>query len=249
MSADVDTKSRRALLRWSVASVVAAATACDFSRHYPDAGSHADVDVDTTPDVMTAVDAAGDVPISPAVDVDGMNSLLALEYRLAAAYVSLGAALGSVSAGDPLVATVPALIALAGRWRDQHVQAAAAIADVVMRAGGTPVSSTAIAYVPPSTVTLTVINILKLAGNEEKNTALAFVRRISQLALASNRQLAAAISGTLTQRFTVIYTLVTASLQPGNDFAARVANVVPTPFTLHIGMQPGLDSVADLAPT
>jgi hypothetical protein len=239
--------TRRALLIGAFAS---GAAACDFRRHYPDAGFAADsrAGVDESVPDSDRVDASADVTVSPAVDIDSMNALLTVEYRLVAMYDSIVPLLRTPAASDPREADGPAWADVATHWRDEHLRAATAIADVISRAGGEPVVRADVTYAVPPGFTSEVAHAVELLSNEEKNAAMAFVHRVAQLAIATNRQLASAVAGAHTQRFAVSYAVARGAIRPASAFASMSNSIVPTAFTFHVGMEPGLDSVADLAP-
>lgn len=238
--------SRRALFL-GIAASTAVVTGCEFRRRYPDASPATDAGVDDVALSEDAGDAAADSSAARASDIDDLNALVVAEYGLAAAYAVLAPALQSPATDDPLAGPAPVLLAIAIRWRQQHLDAAAALSDAVTSAGGTATPATGINFTPPPGATLTVENVLKIACNAEKDAAVVHARRVAQLDFAAHRQLAGSIAGAHTQRFTALYALLKGSAQPAAAIATMVEQVVPTSFVLRVGTQPGLESVPDLA--
>lgn len=236
--------SRRSLLHWAALGVPFAA-ACDFRRH---TSAVPGIDGATADDAGTndASTDADDGAIA-ASDTSGLNELLALEYTLVAAYDALAPALQSPAASDPLAPAAAPLLAIALRWRQHHLDYAAALSAAITATGGTPVSQASVTYTLPDEYQPIVESVLKVACNAEKSAAIAQTHHVAQFAYAPHRYLAGSIAGGETQHFIALYALLRGSAQPGPALAAMVSQVVPKAFVSDVVGGDGLQSVPDLA--
>ncbi|MFY1830871.1 ferritin-like domain-containing protein [Myxococcus fulvus] len=191
-------------------------------------------------------------PIERAREVVALNTLLAAEYSLVAAYAQAASHL--VAARDDSTRpqperdlAVPAL-GLAQAFQQNHAAHAALLARTLTDLGATPVREDMLSYTPPAGFKPSVGNVLKLAANEERRSVVAFTRVLASLQTPSTRFVLASIQGIHAQHFAVLGALVESRLEvtPALD----AARVVPRPFvasTEELGGGEGLGAEPDLA--
>jgi hypothetical protein len=228
--------SRRLLLRGSaILGVAAAIEACssDPAVVATDAGTGADGGANTT-----------------MADITVLNALLSAEYGAIKAYDAGAAILMAPPAGDPQAGSAGVLLAVAGRFQQQHRDHAAQISMAVTAAGGTPVAESSVTFTAPAGFTGSVVNVLKLACNAEKGAAIAYNGAVRALGTTTRRFLATTIEGDETQHFIVLYLLLKAAVTPNAAaLITGVPNIVPASFVSNLGGTNGLQAVADLAYT
>ncbi len=234
---------RREILRWAAmatASVTAAAACGTGTGGTPDVITMGD----SAPPTDAATDTPGDVVV--ASDVMTLNALRGAELRAIGAYTAGAGILMAPSMTDPMAASASVYLSVAARFMAQHRDHAAALGAMVTAMGGTPVPEGSVTFTPPMGFTPTVTNVLRLAANEEKGAAVAYVQTQMALNSASSRFLAGAISGDETQHFIVLYVLLKGLAAPTAMIASMVDQIVPTSFVSNLdGAMNGLQSQAD----
>jgi hypothetical protein len=224
---------RSVLFTLAASSLGSVALACSSSSGSPDTGSLKDSGGDTN--------SAADAPI--------LNGLLADEYSAIATYAAAAPYLEKPSKGDPGAALAPVVLKIALHFSAQHTDHAAALVTAIKAVGGTPISNTA-KFDAPAGFTLTVTNIMKLAANAERAAAIVYNTTVASLSAATNRFLAAAISGDEAQHFIVLYALLQGIAQPGTALSTTTAaDVVPATFVASVGTGQGLEGIPDFSVT
>lgn len=180
-----------------------------------------------------------------ASDATALNRLLTAEYRLVRAYdVGIGI-LGSPPVGDPDQATAPVLLAVARHFQAQHRDHAARLAQAVAAVGGTPAREATVLFTAPAGFTVTVMNVLRLAANEEKAAAIAYADALKSLGGQANAQVAAAIGGVEAQHFTLLHLVANGVVAPNMMTALMASETVPRAFVAAAGAGAvGLDTLA-----
>ncbi|MCK8501437.1 ferritin-like domain-containing protein [Myxococcus fulvus] len=191
-------------------------------------------------------------PIERAREVGALNTLLAAEYSLVAAYAQATSRL--VAARDdparPQAERELAVLALglARAFQQHHAAHAALLARTMTDLGAIPVREDTVSYAPPAGFKPSVGNVLKLSANEERRSIIAFTRVLASIQTPSTRFVLASIQGIHAQHFAVLTALVESRLEMAP--ALDAARVVPRPFvasTEELGGGEGLGAEPDLA--
>jgi hypothetical protein len=173
-----------------------------------------------------------------ASDATALNATRAKTYEIVAVY---DAATGFLM-GTPDGATAAALL---GHFRTQHLAEADRLGTQITALGGTPVAR-GNAPTPPF-ATPTIPNYLKYAADLERKAAVANVARLNTIGSKDAAELVAAIVGTQTQHWTVLYLLARGIAGPGAMAATMLTEIVPRPFVrLEADRANSLTSVDDL---
>lgn len=177
-------------------------------------------------------------------DVATLNALLTAEYQAIAAYnVGIGV-LSSPPTGDPAASAGPAAAAIATHFKSQHQDHATKLAALITSLQGTPVAQATVLFTAPMGFSATVTNVLKLATNLEKGAAIAYINALKTISAQTNAQVIAAIGGTETQHFIVLYLVASGLVAPGMGAAMMANDIVPESFVTAVGAgTTGLDSV------
>jgi hypothetical protein len=178
-----------------------------------------------------------------ASDATALNATLTKAYEIIAVY---DGAIGFL--GDPMMPMGATGAALLTHFRQQHRDEAAQLSTQIMALGGTPVTSGSVN--PPANPTgfmRTIPNYLKYAANLERAAAVANVARLNTIGSKDAAELVAAIVGTQTQHWTVLYLLARGIAGPGPMAASMLNEICPRSFvSLESAPAASLTSVADL---
>lgn len=138
--------------------------------------------------------------------------------------------------------------ALLTRFRQQHRDAAALLATIITSLGGTPeLEGSVRAPSAPTGFTLSTVNYLKYAANLSRQHVSENANRVSALGNARAAEAVAAIVGTQSQQFMVLYLLVRSVVAPGAQAASMLDELVPRSFVAVASMPASsLTSVPDL---
>jgi len=138
--------------------------------------------------------------------------------------------------------------ALLGHFRQQHRDEADRLGTQITALGGTPVTEGSInAPANPTGFSRSVANYLKYAANLERQASVANVARLNAIGSKDAAELVAAIVGTQTQHFTVLYLLARGIAGPGAMAAGMISEIVPRSFvSIEAAPAASLTSVADL---
>lgn len=227
---------RRSVLFALAASSVAPALAACSSSSTP-MGS---------PDAGGGKDAGGGTDAGASADVMVLNGLLSDEYAAIAAYQAAAPYLSKPDKTDPGAALAPVVLQIALHFASQHQDHATALVAAIKALDGTPVSSSSVKFTPPKGFSLNVINILKLAANAERAAAVVYNQNVQTLRAATNRFLAAAISGDEAQHFIVLDAILAGVAQAGPALSTSTAkDVVPASFLASVGVGESLADVPD----
>lgn len=159
-----------------------------------------------------------------ASDATALNATLTKAYEIIAVY---DAAIGFLT-GMADGATVGALLT---HFRAQHRTEATRLGTQITALGGTPITEGSVnAPANPTGFTRSVANYLKYAANLERQTAVANVARLNSIGSKDGAELVAAIVGTQTQHWTVLYLLARGIAGPGAMAATMLTEIVPRPF-------------------
>lgn len=159
-----------------------------------------------------------------ASDAVALNAVRTKAYEIIAVY---DAAIGFLT-GMADGATVGALLT---HFRGQHRAEADRLGAQVTALGGTPVTEGSVnAPANPAGFTRSVNNYLKYAANLEKSAAVANVARLNAIGSKDAAELVAAVVGTQSQHFIVLYLLVKGIAQPGPMAASMLSEIVPRAF-------------------
>lgn len=182
-----------------------------------------------------------------AADIAALNALLSAEWAAIDAYSQGAAVLAAPANNDPLRDAAPTVLAVAAHFRQQHRDHAAQLAARITAAGGTPVAEPAAgSYQLPNGFTATVLNVIRLATNEEKNAAVAYCDVLNQVSSETFAELIASIGGVETQHFIVLSLLAQGVVQATSMTAAMAMEMVPRSFvTSPADGIAGLNTVAD----
>jgi hypothetical protein len=159
-----------------------------------------------------------------ASDATALNATLTKTYEIIAVYDS---AIGALT--DPTNPTGAVPGALISHFRDHHRTEATRLATQVTALGGTPVTR---GNPPPMPAGFTPTNgnFLKYAANLERAAAVANVARLNVIGSKDGAELVAAIVGTQTQHWTVLYLLARGIAGPGSMAATMLDKIVPRAF-------------------
>lgn len=191
-------------------------------------------------------------PIDRAREAGALNTLVAAEYMTIDAYsqgaVILTAARDDTSRPQEERDLAALALALATQFQEDHAAHAALLSEAVSRLGATPVRADEVTFIPPPNFRPSVGNVLKLAANEERRSAIALNRVLKGIQTPDSRFILASIEGVDTQHFMVLKALIEAlvDVTPALD----AAQVVPQPFvasTASLGGGNGLEEQPDLA--
>jgi hypothetical protein len=176
-----------------------------------------------------------------ASDATALNAVRTKAYEIVAVY---DAAIGFLM-GMPDGATAAALL---GHFRQQHRDEAERLGTQVTALGGTPITEGSVN--PPANPTgfsRSIPNYLKYAANLERQASVANVARLNTIGSKDAAELVAAIVGTQTQHFTVLYLLARGIAGPGAMAASMLNEIVPRSFvSIEAAPAASLTSVADL---
>jgi hypothetical protein len=179
-------------------------------------------------------------------DAAALNALLGVEYAAIVAYADAAPYLKKPDKTDPGVALAPVVLTIAEHFSSEHEDHAAALVTAVKAVGGTPIKASSVKFTLPKKFTASVANILKLAANAERRAAVVYNQTIADLSAATNRVLAAAISGDEAQHFAVLSALIQGLVSPGSNLDVSTADdVVPTSFLVDVGVGESLKDVKD----
>jgi hypothetical protein len=179
-----------------------------------------------------------------------LNGLLADEYSAIDAYAAAAPYLGNPDPADPGVSLAPVVLQLAVAFALHHQDHAGALATAIRALGVAPIGDGEVSFALPTGFTATVANIMKLAANAERNAAVLYNQTIARLSAATNRFLAAAISGDEAQHFVVLDSLILGLASPGPNLSTSTAtDVVPVSFADAVGVAQSLEDVADFSVT
>ena len=139
--------------------------------------------------------------------------------------------------------------ALLAHFRQQHRDEADRLGTQITALGGTPITEGSVnAPANPAGFSRSVANYLMYASNLERQASVANVARLNSIGSKDAAELVAAIVGTQTQHFTVLYLLVKGIAQPGAMAASMLNEIVPRAFvSIEAAPMLSLTSVADLA--
>jgi hypothetical protein len=178
-----------------------------------------------------------------ASDAVALNAVLTKAYEIVAVY---DGAIGFLT--DPMMPAGATGGAILTHFRQQHRDEAARLATQIMALGGTPVTSGSVnPPANPAGFMRTVPNYLKYAANLERAAAVAHVARLNAIGSKDAAELVAAIVGTLTPHWTVLYLLVRGIAGPGAMAAGMINEIVPRAFvSIEAAPAVSLTSVPDL---
>ena len=176
-----------------------------------------------------------------ASDVVQLNAVRTKAYEIVAVY---DAAIGFLM---PMAEAATAA-ALLGHFRSQLRAHADRLGTQITALGGTPVTEGSVnPPANPTGFTRSGDNYLKYAANLERQASVATVARLNAIGNKDAAELVAAIVGTQTQHFTVLYLLVRGVAQPGPMAAAMLTEIVPRAFvSIEAAPALSLTSVPDL---
>jgi hypothetical protein len=179
-----------------------------------------------------------------ASDAVALNAVLTKAYEIVAVYDGAIGFLTDAMA-NPSGAVPGALLT---HFRQQHRDEAARLATQIMALGGTPVTSGSVnPPANPAGFMRTNDNYLKYAANLERAAAVAHVARLNAIGSKDAAELVAAIVGTLTQHWTVLYLLARGIAGPGAMAAGMITEIVPRAFvSIEAAPAVSLTSVPDL---
>lgn len=178
-------------------------------------------------------------------DVAALNLVLTEEYKLINAYGTINDVLMTPPTGDMGAALAPTLLAITTHLRTQHRAQAAAIAAAVTAAAGTPTDEGSVSFMQPTGFTRSVTNVLKLAVNLERTTAIAYVNATKNLSSASSK-IAASVSSVHTQNFLILYLIAKGIANGTMATAMNPSGLSPQSFTVSVGgSTTGLEVVPD----
>lgn len=176
-----------------------------------------------------------------ASDAVALNAARTRAYEIIAVYDAL---IGPLMR-EPMTV---ALAALLTHFQQQHRDQADRLGSMITTLGGTPVTEASVnAPANPAGFTRTGPNSLKYAANLERRASVDNVERLRAIGSKDAAELVAAVVGTQTQHFTVLYLLAWGIVQPGPMAGGMVNEIVPRSFVAVEGAGPAsLTSVADL---
>ncbi len=161
-----------------------------------------------------------------ASDATALNLVLTKTYEIIAIY---DAAIGYLTDPTRPEGAVPG--ALLTRFRTQHRDQATRLVARITALSGTAVSDGAVT-VPanPTGFMRSVGNYVKFAADLERKAAIASVATLNTIGNKDAAELVAAIVGTQTQQFTVLYLLARGIAMPGAMAATALDQIVPRSF-------------------
>jgi hypothetical protein len=179
-------------------------------------------------------------------DVDLLNALLSAEYAAVKAYDAGAGILMAPPAGDPLETSAPVVLAVAVHFQQQHRDHATQLAARITADGGTPVDEATITFTPPTGFTASVLNVIRLAANAEKDAAVAYNQVLADVDSATHASLIASIGGVEAQHFIVLSLIAQGVVAATSATQAMAMELTPTGFVLSpaTGLD-GLMSVPD----
>ncbi len=178
-----------------------------------------------------------------ATDATALNLVLTKTYEIIAIY---DAAIGYLTDPTRPEGAVPG--ALLTRFRTQHRDQGTRLVAQITALSGTPVSDGAVT-VPanPTGFSRTVPNYVKFAADLERKAAIACVATLNTIGNKDAAELVAAIVGTQTQQFIVLYLLARGVAQAGPMAASMLDQIVPRSFVnVEAARAASLTSVDDL---
>lgn len=179
-------------------------------------------------------------------DVGILNALLSAEYGAIKAYDAGAGVLSNPSASDPLAAAAPTVLAVAVHFQGHHRVHADQLRTRITAAGGTPVVESSVTFAAPAGFTGTVLNVIRLASNAEKDAAVAYTNMLSSVSSEMHAELIASIGGVESQHFIVLSLLAQGVIQATGDTRAMAMEIVPAAFVTSPGNSvPSLSNVAD----
>ncbi|MBK8694736.1 MAG: ferritin-like domain-containing protein [Deltaproteobacteria bacterium] len=176
-----------------------------------------------------------------ASDATALNAVRTKAFEIIAVYDTL---IGPLNR-EPMTAASGALLT---HFQVQHRAAAERLGTQITALGGTPIAESAVnAPTAPTGFTRTGPNSIKYAANLERAAAVANVARLNAIGSKDAAELVAAIVGTQTQHFTVLYLLARGIAGPGAMAASMLNEIVPRSFvSIEAAPAVSLTSVADL---
>lgn len=179
-------------------------------------------------------------------DIGILNTLLTAEYGAIKAYDAGAGVLSNPGASDPLASAAPTVLAVAVHFQSQHRDHANQLIAKINAAGGTPVAESSVTFTPPSGFTGTVLNVIRLATNAEKDAAVAYTRVLADVNSETHAELIASIGGVESQHFIVLSLLAQGVVQATADTRTMAMEVVPRAFVTSPEQSiPSLSTVPD----
>ncbi len=180
------------------------------------------------------------------MSIDILNALLSAEYAAVKAYDAGAGILSAPPSGDPLESSAPTVLAVAAHFQQQHRDHATQLAARVTADGGTPIDEATVSFTPPADFTPSVLNVIRLAANAEKDAAVTYTQVLAEVDTETQASLVASIGGVETQHFIVLSLLARGVVQATADTQAMAMALTPTAFVLSpaTGVD-GLTSVPD----
>jgi hypothetical protein len=135
---------------------------------------------------------------------------------------------------------------VAVHFQNQHKDHAEALKALITKNGGTPAPDTSNVTLP-STVTTTG-QVIQLAADKEKGAAVAYANVMQTLSTPAAAKLVAAIGGTESQHFVVLYLLAEQLIAANASTNSKADLVVPASFIVDVGLagSTSLDNLAAL---
>jgi bacterioferritin (cytochrome b1) len=164
--------------------------------------------------------------------IEIMNALLSAEYAAVQAYNAGAAVLMKPPPGDPLESAAPTVLAVAVHFQQQHRDHAEQLVARIMADGGTPVDESTITFTPPAGFTPSVMNVIRLAANAEKDAAVTYSQVLAEVDTATQATLVASIGGVEAQHYIVLSLVAQGVVQATPTTMAMAMQLTPTAFVL-----------------
>lgn len=179
-------------------------------------------------------------------DVAVLNALLSAEYAAVKAYDAGAGILMDPPEGDPLATAAPTVLAVAVHFQQQHRDHAVQLAARITADGGTPVEEASVMFTPPAGFTPSVLNVIRLAANAEKDAAVAYNQVLAEVDSQMHASLIASIGGVEAQHFIVLSLVAQQVVQATEATAAMAMELTPTAFVVSpAGGVDGLSMIPD----
>lgn len=189
----------------------------------------------------------------PEADNEILNALLSAEYDAIATYTAGAGIIVTDAATPQAVRDIVTDVAL--HFQSQHEEHAAALSDLITKNGGTPVDDPGLATIPDSfPADAGTGEVIMLAADKEKQAAYTYAQVMQSLSTQAAARLTAAIGGTETQHFVVLYLLAEGLIGANPNTAMNPTLVVPAAFVLDgygttsLENFPELDALLELDP-
>jgi hypothetical protein len=179
-------------------------------------------------------------------DVEILNALLSAEYAAVKAYDAGAGILMEPPAADPLADAAPTVLAVALHFQSQHRDHATELVRRITMDGGTPVDEATVTFTPPAGFTASVLNVIRLAANAEKDAAVAYNQVLAEVDSDTHASLIASIGGVEAQHFIVLSLVAQGVVQATATTGAMAIELTPTGFVVSPSAEfDGLESVPD----